>query len=46
VVEVIGGYAEVSEEELWEVLEQEQAQEPTCTHGMKRKRAGKDDAST
>jgi hypothetical protein len=46
VVEVIGGYAEVSEEELWEVLEQEQAQEPTCTRGMKRKHSGKDDAST
>jgi hypothetical protein len=45
-VEVIGGYAEVSEEELWEVLEQEQAKEPTSTRGMKRKSSGKDDSFT
>jgi hypothetical protein len=38
VCSVVGGYAEMSEEELWEVLEQEQAQESTSTSGVKRKR--------
>jgi hypothetical protein len=45
VLAVVGGYSKVSEEELWEMLAQEQAQAPTSTSGAKRKRAGKDEVS-
>ncbi len=44
ILAVVGGYAEVSEEELWEGLEQEQAQAPISASWVKRKHAGKDDA--